>query len=981
MVGVLVAGLWLVLFAVAVLTAVLASRHRLALRLAMRNVRRGRARTALLIAGLLVGTTIITGSLVVGDTVQQLSVHYTYIGAGYVDEAIQAPSADGGFAFFPYAVYNATAANLSSDSAIREVAPEIVATASAYDRRSGIPETDLNLIGVNGNQSAALGPFVAENGSVVTGPGVGQVLLDAQAAEALNATTGDSVAVYGIGSAVLTVGAVVQENVRGGWITAGLTPGNVFVSLATAQALENASGEVNYLAITNTGSQSAGAAASATVSAGLNRTLASLLAADHLKVSTPLETALDQARSSSQSTLTIFLVLGLFSILAGVMLIVGIFVMLAEERKGEMGMLRAIGMRRRELVYTYYFEGTVYAAGSALAGVVAGVGVGYLMVYLVGLILPSEGISSSAILASFTVSSSSLLLAYVVGFLLTLVTVAVACRRASRLNIVRAIRDLPEPPPPTRTYTTLAFVGAAMVVAGGLGFEATRRGTTDISEPMIAFALALVGAGLVAARFVRNRYAFTALGVALLVWAGDESFRVSLLGSAHGGGVFDVLVIGLILVGGALLLVLWNADLIAAGLRWLLGPRVRQSAPVRVGLAYATRRPTRTAVSLAIFALVVFTMVATAAAGSTIQGSLNSSVQTESGGYSFFGVSQVPIPDLWSEIAANATLAPEFTSAVPMVSGAVDVGVPGYSTYRDSLYAAPTTASGPTDFYTTNGFTFAATLGGASAGATLTELASNASVAVVDESYAELTNAFATSASTHPKLTVGTAITLAPPGGAHPLSVTVIGILTESLVGGVWVNPAAASTLGYSNATAFFLRVAGGQSTATAAQDAKRAFFSDGLVLFDLRGLLASSIATTEEFIGLLEVFVGLGLGVGIAAMGIFALRAVAERRREIGMLRATGFTGAKVFRAFVLEYSFITLLGIGIGAGLGLLTIYNLTVSPVAAADGVENFVAPWTVIAEIAGIAYLLVLVSIAAPSLRAARLAPAEAVRALE
>ena len=83
------------------------------------------------------------------------------------------------------------------------------------------------------------------------------------------------------------------------------------------------------------------------------------------------------AVQSGSSLTDLFLVLGLFSIVAGAMLIVGIFVMIAEERKGEMGMLRAIGLTRGNLVYTYYFEGFLYSLGSALAGTLLGLVVGF----------------------------------------------------------------------------------------------------------------------------------------------------------------------------------------------------------------------------------------------------------------------------------------------------------------------------------------------------------------------------------------------------------------------------------------------------------------------------------------------------------------------------------------------------------------------------------------------------------------------------
>jgi putative ABC transport system permease protein len=979
----LVGGLLLLLLIVFVVTLILAVRHRLAFRIALRNVRRGRARTALLIAGLLVGTTIVSGSLVVGATVQTLSYHYVYLGAGYVDEAISAESASGGAAYFPYPVYDQVVNLTGGYSKIAGITPEIVDAASVYDRTTGIPETNLNLIGVNANQSAALGSFVADNGTPLAGPLPGHVLLDDQAASALNATAGDAVLVYGITAVPLVVQAVVQENIRGAFITAGLTPGNVFVTLSTAQAIENQTGRINYLAVVNTGSQTSGAAASSEVSAYLNTTLAPVLSTYHLSVKTPLQNSLNAETTASQGIESLFLVLGLFSIVAGAMLIIGIFVMLAEERKGEMGMLRAIGMRSRELVYSYFFEGVVYSAGSALAGTVAGVGVGYVLIYLVGFLLQSEGIPQSAIVASFTVTGQDLVAAYVVGFLLTLVTVIVAARRASRLNIVRAIRDIPEPRPPVRTYTFLAYLGVVAVLLGALLFATTARGTGDLSYPILGGAIAILGIGLIAARFVKNRYAFTGAGLALLVWTGYEPLHVALFGSSHSSTLFNLFVIGILLVTGALLLILFNADLLARGLRRLLGPRARSSPVVRIGLDYPTRQPGRTAIGLTIFALVVFTMIATAAAGSTVEGSLNDTIGAESGGYTYFAYSVTPLPNLWTAIESNHTLAPLFVNAAPLVTGAIRVAVPGSSgkPFPDQIYAPPANATGPGSFLATNQFPFESTLPGKTAAATWQELATNRSAAVVDGSYAELASAFSTGSSGHPELTVGTTIQLTNPGGGHATNVTVIGILTQEVVTGVWVNPTTAASMGYLNQTAYFLTAAPGVSTTYAAQQALKAFFPSGIVLFDIEGLLASSISTTEGFIGILEVFVGLGLGVGIAAMGIFALRAVSERRREIGMLRATGFTQGMVLRSLVLEYSFVTLLGIAVGVTLGLLVIYNLSIGPTAATNGVQVFVAPWATIVEVAAIAYLLVLVAIAGPSLRAARLPPAEAVRTSE
>ena len=80
-----VSGLLLLLAVIAVVAVILALRHRLAFRVGIRNVLRARGRTILLVLGLLVATTIVSGSLVVGDTINQLEVHYTVLAIGYND--------------------------------------------------------------------------------------------------------------------------------------------------------------------------------------------------------------------------------------------------------------------------------------------------------------------------------------------------------------------------------------------------------------------------------------------------------------------------------------------------------------------------------------------------------------------------------------------------------------------------------------------------------------------------------------------------------------------------------------------------------------------------------------------------------------------------------------------------------------------------------------------------------------------------------
>jgi rfaE bifunctional protein nucleotidyltransferase chain/domain len=64
------------------------------------------------------------------------------------------------------------------------------------------------------------------------------------------------------------------------------------------------------------------------------------------------------------------------------MLIFLIFIMLAAERRAEMGMARAVGMSRFNLTETFLAEGMAYNIGSAAIGAVLGIGVAALLVFI-----------------------------------------------------------------------------------------------------------------------------------------------------------------------------------------------------------------------------------------------------------------------------------------------------------------------------------------------------------------------------------------------------------------------------------------------------------------------------------------------------------------------------------------------------------------------------------------------------------------------
>jgi putative ABC transport system permease protein len=119
-----------------------------------------------------------------------------------------------------------------------------------------------------------------------------------------------------------------------------------------------------------------------------------------------------------------------------------------------------------------------------------------------------------------------------------------------------------------------------------------------------------------------------------------------------------------------------------------------------------------------------------------------------------------------------------------------------------------------------------------------------------------------------------------------------------------------------------------------------------------------------------------MGLVIGIAGLGIITIRAIYERRLEIGMMRAIGFTKRMVVVNFALESAFISILGILAGSLLGILVGYQLYVEALKSLDFV--FVIDWQPILVVAVLAFLATMLSILPAARGASKVAPAEVLR---
>ncbi len=695
---------------------------------------------------------------------------------------------------------------------------------------------------------------------------------------------------------------------------------------------------------------------------------------------------------------SLFTTFGLFSIGVGLLLIFLIFSMLAEERKSEMGMAHAVGMQRQHLVRMFTVEGAIYGIGSAAIGAGIGVALGFALVEAVSAII-------SQTVEEFTITPRvqpvSLLAAFLAGGVLTFVTVVFASRRISRLNIVRAIRDLPEPQVEGSRRGPL--IRAVVMILLGLLVTIAAFQAAHLPFFGLGLSFTVLGIAMAARAFgAPQRWAFTGAGLFLLAyWLIPHSFLKSVKEdfTEDMSGFF---VVGIFLVTGAVLVTVNNAPIVLNLASKTIG-RVRRYAPVvKSAVSYPLQFRFRTGLSLAMFAIVIFS-VTVMATFVDVFGNLMNNQDRLGGGYEVIGFVRAdvnPLGDLRAAVEANPGLA-----FVERIDGAPSVGtfhtiyqaVARLASDSSGDYADTTVTGVGNDFFASNQFDIALAVpeytreDGPDTVAVWNAVQSDRGLAIVNATIVP-SRTYAAFALSSNQFTLNGVedlflqndvmapldITVRDLESGNTLDLTIIGVLdtlasTGPMPVGFYV---ASETLGRQvNATQFFFNVDDGVDDGAA--DIEATFFQNGVETLNVKESIEQAQASQKTLFNLLIGFMALGLFVGIAALGVTSARAVVERRHAIGVLRAIGFSRGMVQLSFLAESSFIAVLGIGLGLVLGLVSSVSL-IEELRVDEPEVEFVLPWMKVILIAVGAYVFSLLTTFLPARQAAAVAPAEALR---
>jgi putative ABC transport system permease protein len=968
------------LAAALLVTAVIALRGPLVRRLALRQVNRRRGEAALVVTGSVLGTAIIVGSFIVGDTLNFSVKRNAYDHLGVIDEVVSSSTpAQGEEAARRLAALRGDP-DVDGLLTIRRHGAAVAkgdggaAARGAGAGRKGEPRATVVEV-----DFAAAARFEGAGASLAgPPPGAGEAVLNDQLAGSLGARAGDRLTFHLYGRPVeLRVARVVPT--RG---LAGYGDGSAFLQPGMLERAVGAGAGIvpeTLTLVSNTGGVEGGNAASDRVAGKLTAALGPLTR-QGTSVDKPKQEVLDEARQAGDSLGSLFLFVGSFAVIAGVLLLVNVFVMLAEERKPELGMLRAVGMRRGRLVRGFVVEGAVYALAAAALGVAAGLAVGRAVVEVAARIFASFSPAEGGLDLVFKVTPTSLVNGFALGFLIAFLTVALTSIRISRVNIIAAIRDLPGEGGRRlkRRWVALSTLAAAGSGAMAAVAIADSQGVGTYLWPAVAV-LALCP---LLVRVLPKRAVYTGASLVVLGWAlAANTVRPRVLDD---GSTATFIVLGVVLTFSAVLLVSQNQELLLRPLRPLLGRPSTSGLAARLAVAYPVARRFRTGAILVMYGLVVFTLVLITMVGSVIDSTVDRAVTDASGGYAIRADynPSAPVTDPAARLT-EGRFAGRVRGVAPL--SAAEARVTGL---RGLTKPVDTTVVGATPALAEQGqFRLDARLdrlGGDDQAIWRTVLA--------DPGYVILDQYLGQDGAGIGAVTYGPGdkLTITDPRTGKAEQKTIAGILTDdtafdSLGEHSFGSPVVMAAGGLreqfgagARATSALLRTAPGVDDGALAADLQGEFLPQGLVTVRIRNLVEEGYAANRSFFQLLQGFLALGLVVGVAGLGVVMVRAVRERRRTVGVLRALGFPARVVRRAFLIESSFVALEGILLGTALSIVTSYLLfrNDDDLQAAGG--SFPIPWLTISMLVVATAVASLAATAWPARQAARIRPAVALR---
>ena len=932
--------------------AVFAVRHPLLAKLAAREAVRRKGQSMLVVAGLMVGTATISAALIAGDSVGDSSVNaFAYQNWSYTDLTVTASTG-----FFPPDVARRLADSPEVRRVTDGVSAGIVLVGSAADLTTRQGSSRVTVVGFDPAGQMPFGAYVLTDGSRTFGSdlGPGDVLVSRTLADKLDTRPGDRFRVTvesasgqpaGGGppetAVPLRVAGIARQEGPGAYTLGAV----VFAPLATVQGVAHTD-QINVVRVSAPGGIRDTLEAAHQAAAVIRRTAQGLGETAPLTVREAKAQDVENARAGTVFIRAFLVGMSALVVAAGAALVVNLIGMLTEERRSRLGVLRALGLKRRPLVGLSVIEGALYSLAAGVVGTAVGVAAGRLVASRFGRAFADFAGEDFDFRFDFYLKPATLLSGFAIGSFLTLVVVFLASRRTARMSVTAAIRNLPEPPPerlrgrsPLRVLRLIAFG-----LLGVLGMVQSN----PVGRLLGGLALIVVASSLLRTRLEARLHA-TLTGLALAAWA---FFMISGADPNRDPEQFFGLFVIAMLTSVFGLTILASANLhIVETLVGLLGRAfTRLRAILRPPLAYLARRPLRTGLTTGVFAVIVG-MLSLFAVFFVIFGP---DYEQFGNGYDVRVLSTgTPVIDIPREVrpdVARSTVIPTRGYVGPVRSpdsftSGEHVFVPMFEVGGNAAQHPPVRLEQRMKRFTSDRQAWA-------------EVARNPRFVIGNFG------------------TPGNQVTLQGPQGR--VTFIVAGTQSFGLLDGLFGTrkafaPFSETPLGAS----MLIEVREGVNARAVARAIERHLFEQGVDAESVQALLDNVDRANKTFFSTIDVLMRMGLVVGILSLGIVAFRIITERRHVIGVMRALGFKRRAVMVGLMAEAALTASIGAVVGIVVGVTMGYLFY----RQGDSEGDFGIDFGSIGGVLALIYLAVLLVTLVPAWRASRLPPAEAVRYTE
>jgi ABC-type antimicrobial peptide transport system permease subunit len=679
--------------------------------------------------------------------------------------------------------------------------------------------------------------------------------------------------------------------------------------------------------------------------------------------------ALNSAEGTELFT-EMFLAFSAACIVSAAVLIVLLIALRIESRMSEIGTLRALGFGKGTVNHIFLIEGTTLSIIGGFVGIILG------FIFGIFLINGMNTFWSSIVEGSpvkFYSSPDSLVIGFTSGIIVSIFTMMITLRHEGKRTIIGALRHLSQ----VRERKKGLFLPIFLLIVGLMIFLSIGLSGMELQSEMgllaMGFSPLIIIFSIRGIVFsMRDKRIDNLAGLALVLYTLFLMYYF----------VDSVPVIELFFLSGFMLLCgfllmfyhsLMKAEKISVrdeekmtlpgSKRWLLHFAIKNAA----------RRPTRTMFTVFLFSLTLFVLVSLTI---NLQGAIydaDKAVRESGGGYQIMGDSTNPI---------FANLADENSRTSSNIQSQVfnELEVEQFKTKGDvggtcsnlNRAASPRIIGANESFFRNSSFVFVSHTdlegGEKNPWLLLEEIEENGDIPAIGD-YNTIVWILG--------LDLGSTISVLDETG-ESINLRIVGIIGNSIFQGslfIW-NENFDTLYPTSSGYQLFLFKSEAKDIKPQINELESALARYGFDGVSVKSMVIENILVENTYISIFQVILVLGLIIGTLGFGIVVSRNVSERRREIGILRAIGFSKGKVLRALLFENTYIILCAIIIGTLSGIIasSIYLIKMHLAITSW-------PWLYVLAILLISFVVAISSALIPIFRSSKMSLTNAIRTFE